>query len=39
VREPSRDDGAHNFYNNEADFWRGVQALREWERRRDAQNR
>ena len=37
VREPSRDDGAHNFYNNEADFSRGVQALREWERQRDAQ--
>ncbi|HEY9282167.1 MAG TPA: endolytic transglycosylase MltG [Pyrinomonadaceae bacterium] len=36
VREPSRNDGAHNFYNNEADFWRGVQALRDWERRRDA---
>ena len=39
VREPSRDDGAHNFYNNEADFSRGVQALREWERQRDAQQR
>jgi UPF0755 protein len=36
VREPSRDDGAHNFYNNEADFGRGVQALRAWERTRDA---
>jgi UPF0755 protein len=36
VREPSRDDGAHNFYNNEADFQRGVQALRAWERERDA---
>jgi UPF0755 protein len=36
VREPSRDDGAHNFYNNEADFQRGVQALREWERSRNA---
>jgi UPF0755 protein len=36
VREPSRNDGAHNFYNNETDFWRGVQALREWERQRDA---
>jgi UPF0755 protein len=35
VREPSRDDGAHNFYNNEADFQRGVQALRGWERARD----
>ena len=36
VREPSRNDGAHNFYSNEADFQRGVQALREWERQRDA---
>ncbi|HLA10438.1 MAG TPA: endolytic transglycosylase MltG [Pyrinomonadaceae bacterium] len=35
VREPSRDDGAHNFYNNEGDFARGVQALREWERKRE----
>jgi UPF0755 protein len=37
VREPSRTDGAHNFYNNAADFERGVQALRNWERERDAQ--
>jgi UPF0755 protein len=36
VRDPSRNDGAHNFYNNEADFGRGVQALRDWERQRDA---
>lgn len=36
VREPARDDGAHNFYNNPADFERGVQALRNWERLRDA---
>jgi UPF0755 protein len=36
VREPSRNDGAHNFYNNEADFQRGVQALRAWERERDS---
>jgi len=36
VREPSRDDGAHNFYNSEADFQKGVQALRAWERARDA---
>jgi UPF0755 protein len=35
VREPSRNDGAHNFYNNAADFERGVQALRNWERERD----
>lgn len=36
VREPARNDGAHNFYENESDFQRGVQALREWERSRDA---
>jgi UPF0755 protein len=36
VREPSRDDGAHNFYDNEADFQRGVQSLRAWERERDS---
>ena len=36
VREPSRDDGAHNFYNNDADFQKGVRALREWERTRGA---
>lgn len=38
VRNPDRDDGAHNFYANDAEFGRGVQALREWERRRDAEN-
>jgi UPF0755 protein len=38
VREPSRDDGAHNFYSSEAEFQRGVQALRAWERARDAQD-
>jgi UPF0755 protein len=38
VREPSRNDGAHNFYNNSTDFERGVQALRNWERDRDARN-
>src|SRR5256885_9714471 len=37
VREPSRNDGAHNFYNNEADFRKGVQSLRNWERTRDTQ--
>ena len=36
VRDPSRNDGAHNFYENEADFTRGVQALREWERSRNS---
>ncbi len=38
VREPSRDDGAHNFYNNESDFFTGVQALRRWEQERDSEN-
>ncbi|MDQ6652531.1 MAG: endolytic transglycosylase MltG [Acidobacteriota bacterium] len=36
VREPSRNDGAHNFYNNESDFGEGVRALRNWEQQRDA---
>jgi UPF0755 protein len=36
VRDPSRNDGAHNFYSNDADFQRGVQALRDWERSRNA---
>ena len=31
VRDPSRDDGAHNFYNNSADFEKGVRTLRQWE--------
>ena len=41
VRNPDRDDGAHNFYSNGGDFETGVQALRKWERDRDAkaQNR
>ena len=38
VREPSRNDGAHNFYSKESEFGAGVQALREWERQRDAEN-
>jgi UPF0755 protein len=32
VRDPARNDGAHNFYNNSAEFEKGVRALREWER-------
>jgi UPF0755 protein len=36
VREPSRDDGAHNFYANSSDFDQGVRALRAWEQQRDA---
>lgn len=39
VRNPDRNDGAHNFYDNPADFERGVQALRNWERERDARER
>jgi len=38
VREPSRNDGAHNFYTNEKEFSQGVQALRNWERQRDAES-
>ena len=38
VRNPDRDDGAHNFYSNGADFETGVQALRKWERERDAKS-
>jgi UPF0755 protein len=38
VREPSRNDGAHNFYSNERDFGSGVQALRAWEQKRDLEN-
>ena len=36
VREPSRNDGAHNFYSNEKDFGLGVRALRNWEQQRDS---
>ena len=36
VRNPDRNDGAHNFYNNGAEFETGVQALRKWERDRDS---
>jgi UPF0755 protein len=32
VRDPARDNGAHNFYSKSADFEKGVRALREWER-------
>ncbi len=35
VRNPDRNDGAHNFYTNSREFEVGVQALREWERQRD----
>ena len=38
VREPSRNDGAHNFYSNSRDFETGVQSLRKWERDRDLDN-
>src|ERR1700704_2218722 len=37
VREPSRNDGAHNFYSKEADFQKGVRTLREWERSQGGQ--
>ena len=32
VRDPARNDGAHNFYNNSAEFEKGVRALRDWEK-------
>lgn len=35
VRNPARDDGAHNFYSDAAGFEQGVLALRAWERQRD----
>lgn len=35
VRNPARNDGAHNFYSDAASFEQGVQALRNWERDRD----
>jgi len=35
VRDPARNDGAHNFYSNGNDFERGKQALRQWERERN----
>ena len=38
VRNPARNDGAHNFYNNGSEFETGVQALRNWERERDTQD-
>jgi UPF0755 protein len=38
VRDPARNDGAHNFYSNEKDFGDGVRALRTWEQQRDAAN-
>ena len=37
VRDPARDDGAHNFFANSSGFEAGVQALRKWERERDSQ--
>jgi len=36
VRNPDRNDGAHNFYVNGGDFDQGVRALRQWEQQRDA---
>jgi len=38
VRNPARDDGAHNFYASGGDFETGVQALRKWERNRDLED-
>jgi len=36
VREPSRNDGKHNFYSSSNEFEAGVRALRLWEQQRDA---
>lgn len=33
VRNPSRNDGAHNFYADAKSFETGVQALRDWEQK------
>jgi len=38
VRNPNRNDGAHNFYSNGSDFEIGVQALRKWEHERDLED-
>ena len=37
VRDPARNDGAHNFYSKEADFEKGVRALRNWEQNHNSQ--
>ena len=36
VRNPARNDGAHNFYSDSAKFEEGVRSLRDWEKKRDA---
>jgi len=36
VRNPARNDGAHNFYSDATGFEKGVEALRQWEKQRDA---
>ncbi len=33
VRDPNKNNGAHNFYSNEAGFAKGVAALRAWEKK------
>jgi UPF0755 protein len=35
VRNPFDNSGSHNFYSNAAAFEKGVQALRDWEAKRD----
>jgi UPF0755 protein len=37
VRDPARNDGAHNFYSTSAEFEKGVRALREWEQQQKQQ--
>lgn len=36
VRNPARNDGAHNFYKSPSEFDKGVEALRQWEREQRA---
>ncbi|MBX9688399.1 MAG: endolytic transglycosylase MltG [Candidatus Obscuribacterales bacterium] len=36
VRDPAKNDGTHNFYSDASGFEKGVQALRNWEKARDA---
>ncbi len=39
VRNPARNDGAHNFYDNLNDFSGGVRTLRNWEREQQSKHR
>jgi hypothetical protein len=39
VRNPSRNDGAHNFYSDPAGFESGVKALRDWEQKQKSKQK